>query len=309
MAVNLEKSYSVAQASVSDSPVTATASPEDAVMGYTNLGIANISEGNLNVRSGADETSSIVGKMKADSACEIIGYEGDWAQITSGKVEGYVKAEYLLTGEAAVAKAYEVYRTIATVQTDGLRIRLEPNTESTIIAVVSNGEEIEVEEDLGDWVHVSVDGEDGYVSAEYVTVADQLEDAMTLEEIRYGMGVSDARVSLVNEALKYVGNPYVWGGTSLTKGADCSGFVLSIYRQFGISLPHSSSAQSNYGRRISASEAKPGDLFFYGSGRRISHVAIYIGNGQIVHASSRKTGIKISNAFYRTPICVTSLIN
>jgi cell wall-associated NlpC family hydrolase len=131
---------------------------------------------------------------------------------------------------------------------------------------------------------------------------------MTLSEVRFGSGVSDARVSLVSFATQFVGNPYVWGGTSLTNGADCSGFVLSVYAQYGISLPHSSSAQSHYGTRVSTSELQPGDLLFYGSGS-ISHVAIYIGNGQIVHASTERTGIIISNAFYRSPICCVSLLD
>ena len=84
-----------------------------------------------------------------------------------------------------------------------------------------------------------------------------------------------------------------------------SGFTMRILGKYGISLPHSSKAQPSYGTKISASEAKPGDLFFYGSGRSISHVAIYIGNGQIVHASNKRDGIKVSNAYYRNPICVT----
>ena len=115
-------------------------------------------------------------------------------------------------------------------------------------------------------------------------------------------------MALCEFAKQYVGNRYVWGGTSLTHGADCSGFTLSIFAKYGIYLPHSSAAQANCGRRISASEAQPGDLFFYGGGR-ISHVAIYIGNGQIVHASSQRTGIKISNAFYRSPVCVVRLLD
>lgn len=131
---------------------------------------------------------------------------------------------------------------------------------------------------------------------------------MTMTEVKYGQGVSDVKVDLVSYACQFVGNPYVWGGTSLTHGADCSGFTLSIFAKYGIYLPHSSAAQANCGTRISAGDAQPGDLFFYGSGSRISHVAIYIGNGQIVHASSARTGIKISNAYYRSPICVVRLL-
>jgi len=107
--------------------------------------------------------------------------------------------------------------------------------------------------------------------------------------------VSDVRVELCEYAKQFIGNPYVWGGTSLTKGADCSGFVLSVYAKYGISLPHSSRAQANSGTRISMSEAKPGDLVFYAKGGRINHVGIYIGGGQLVHASSPKTGIRVSN--------------
>ena len=132
---------------------------------------------------------------------------------------------------------------------------------------------------------------------------------MTLNEVRFGEGVSDGRIALVSEAVKYVGNPYVWGGTSLTRGADCSGFVLSLYAQYGIYLPHSSRAQANCGRRISTSELKPGDLLFYGSGGGINHVAMYIGGGQIVHASTPNTGIIISSAFSRSPICCVSLLD
>ena len=120
-------------------------------------------------------------------------------------------------------------------------------------------------------------------------------------------GVSGS--SVVSYAMQFVGNPYVWGGTSLTNGIDCSGFTMQVYARYGVGLPHHAASQSAYGKRISASEAKPGDLFFYGSGSSISHVGIYIGNGQIVHASNARTGIKISNAYYRTPICVISYLN
>ena len=134
-------------------------------------------------------------------------------------------------------------------------------------------------------------------------LADQLAEEMK------ALGVSDVRVSLVSYATQFVGNPYVWGGTSLTRGADCSGFVMSVFANYGISLPHSSRAQANCGTKISASDAQPGDLFFYGNGSSINHVAIYIGGGRVVHASSPKSGIKISGAYYRTPVKVVRVIN
>ena len=174
-----------------------------------------------------------------------------------------------------------------------------------MLTLIPIGEELVVEEELDEWIKVTVDEDEGYVSKEFVDLALELPKAATLSEVT---GVSDNRSSLVAYAKQFIGNPYVWGGTSLTKGADCSGFVLSVYKKYGISLPHSSKAQANCGTRIKASAAKPGDLFFYGKNGSINHVAIYIGGGQVVHASSKKTGIKISNAYYRTPICVVSLL-
>ena len=115
-------------------------------------------------------------------------------------------------------------------------------------------------------------------------------------------------MDLCEYAKQFRGNPYVWGGTSLTNGADCSGFVLSIFAKYGIYLPHSSRAQANMGTKISMSEARPGDLVFYSKGGRINHVAIYIGGGQVIHASSPKTGIRITSAYYRTPTTVRRLI-
>ena len=108
---------------------------------------------------------------------------------------------------------------------------------------------------------------------------------------------------IANFACQFVGNPYVPGGTSLTEGADCSGFTMAVYNNFGISLPRSSYAQAGYGREVSYSEAQPGDIIYYGG-----HVGIYIGNGLIVHASTQATGIKISNALYRSIITVRRIV-
>lgn len=296
-----------ADSAVSDTAEIAEQQPET-VCGYTNLGIANV-DTTLNVRAMADESSDIVGKMPKDAGCEILQIEGEWYQIQSGDVNGYVKGEYLLTGDGAKARASEVMSTVATVTTETLYVREQPNTECTILSLMPMGEELQVLEDLGDWVKIDMDGDEGYVSKEYVSISTELQKAMTMTEVKYGQGVSDVRVSLVSYATQFVGNPYVWGGTSLTNGADCSGFVLSVYAKYGISLPHHAASQAGCGTKISASEAQPGDLFFYGNGKGINHVGIYIGNGQVVHASSPKTGIKISNASYRNPVCVVRILN
>ena len=295
------------QASVSENTAEVTQEAPSTIYGYTNLGIANVEE-TLNVRETPSADSSMVGKMPKNAAGEILETLDGWYKIQSGDVTGYVSADYLIAGEEAAARAEEVKQTIATVKTPTLNVREEPNTECSILALMPQGEELNVLEDLSGWVKVDLDNTNGFISKDYVDISVQLPKAMTMTEVRYGNGVSDVRVDLISYATQFVGNPYVWGGTSLTNGADCSGFTLSIFAKYGVYLPHSSKAQANCGTRISASEAKPGDLFFYGSGSSISHVAIYIGNGQIVHASSKKTGIKISNAFYRSPICVTRVL-
>ncbi len=270
--------------------------------GYTNIGIANVESGNLNVRETPSTEGKLVGKMPKDSACEVVDSDSEWAHIKSGEVEGYVGMEFLLTGPEARIKANAIARTVAIANTDGLNIREEASTDSAVLTQVLKGEKLEYVETIGDWVKVSIDGEDAYVSGEYVIVEDELDTAITMTELLYGQGVSDVRVDLVEYAKQFVGNPYVWGGTSLTKGADCSGFVLSVFKKYGISLSHSSKAQANEGTKISSSELMPGDLVFYSNSKgSINHVAIYIGGGQVVHASSPKTGIKISKYNYRTP--------
>ena len=273
--------------------------------GYTNLGMSVISSGNLNIRQEASTDSEVVGILTNHNACELLEDAGDWYKVTSGKVTGYVSKQYLVTGDEAESIAEQEIKTVATVNTETLNVRAEKSTEAAVLSQVGNSEAFTVNSVADGWVEISVDDSVGYISQDYVTLAQALPTAKTIEQVKYGDGVSDVRASVVSYALQFVGNRYVWGGTSLEKGVDCSGFTMRILGKYGISLPHSSKAQPSYGTKISASEAKPGDLFFYGSGRSISHVAIYIGNGQIVHASNKRDGIKVSNAYYRNPICVT----
>ncbi len=273
-----------------------------ALWGYTNIGIADVESGNLNVRAVPSTDGKLVGKMPKDSACEVLELADGWAQIKSGEVEGYVSTDYLLVGPDAKFRAQELVRTVAVANTDGLNVRDEADTNSAVMTQVLKGEELDFVEDLGDWIQVSLDGEDAYVAAEFVTVEEKLDTAITMTELLYGQGVSDVRVDLVEYAKQFLGNPYVWGGTSLTKGADCSGFVLSVFKKYGVKLSHSSRAQANEGTKISASELLPGDLVFYAnSSGTINHVAIYIGGGQVIHASNPTSGIKINKYNYRTP--------
>ena len=279
-----------------------------AIYGFSNLGIANVTN-YLNVREEPSEDGKLVGKMSKNSGCEIMKIEDGWAYIKSGRVTGYVKAEYLLTGKEARDRADEVATDMAVCNSGGLRVREDASTDSPVITLVAEGEELEVVEQLDGWVKIMLDDEEAYVSADYVDIAKKLDRAVTQTELIYGKGVSDVRVELVNYSKQFLGNPYVWGGTSLTNGADCSGFVQSIFKKYGVSLPRTSSAQSTVGSKVSLSEAQPGDLVFYAKNGRVNHVAIYIGNGQVIHASNARTGIKISNASYRTPYAVKRVLN
>lgn len=289
--------------------IEAAEQAKGAMWGYTNLGIAQVESGNLNVRETPSTDGKLVGKMPKNAACEVVETVDGWAHITSGEVEGFVSLDFLVTGPDAKLMANDLVRTVAVANTDSLNVRAEANTDSMVYTQVLKGEELEYVETVGDWVKVSLDGDDAYVSAEYVSVETKLDTAITMSELLYGQGVSDVRVDLVEYAKQFLGNPYVWGGTSLTKGADCSGFVLSVFKKYGVKLSHSSRAQANEGTKISASELLPGDLVFYtNSSGTINHVAIYIGGGQVIHASSPKSGIKISKYNYRTPAkCVRVL--
>lgn len=276
---------------------------QGAAWGYTNIGIADVGGGELNVREAPSADADLVGKMPDKAACEVLETEEGWAHIQSGKVEGYVSMDYLLTGPDAKLLAGELAETVALVNADGLNVREEPNVESSILTTVPKGAKLPCLEILEGWVKVSADGREAYVSAEYVTISSGLATALTMTEVLYGVGVSDVRAELVEYAKQFLGNPYVYGGTSLTKGTDCSGFVMRVFEHFNVSLPRTSGSQSNSGTKISESDLLPGDLIFYaGKNGTVNHVALYIGSGQVIHASSPDTGIKISRYQYRTPV-------
>ena len=164
---------------------------------------------------------------------------------------------------------------------------------------------------LDNWMCVRLDNERVFISKDFVDVSYQLKKAVAVEKLteNQSTGVTSTRVSMVEYAKQFLGNRYVWGGTSLTNGTDCSGFTMSIYAHYGYYIPRTSGAQANYTRSVSSGDVRPGDLFFYGKGGSVNHVAMYIGNGLVIHASNERDGIKISNAYYRSPAKVARVIN
>lgn len=476
-----------AEAVVQTSPrlgVTIVGSNEAA---YANVAISRVSN-YVNVRTEPNTTSGIVGKIYNNCAATILatvdGEGGTWYQIQSGTVNGYIKAEYFITGSEAEKIAKEVGTVYVTINTTTLRLREEPNTTSRTLTLLSqDAEYIALKED-GDFVEIQVDATlSGYVHKDYLVQRVEFEQAVSLEEERqkqeeaetlkkeadeaiavleqlkkeesasggsgasesagsagssvsaptpsesigiiaanpsepqssgaasqngasqagqsgtsqtgtdqggssgeeYGPGggtgadtsngssetnagtsdgsagtsggssgtvvygqqtgpggsssgtvisgqdgpgasnsgsnstsqtgpgseklTSATRTAIVAYAKQFLGNPYVYGGTSLTEGADCSGFTMRIFENFGIETGRTSRDQAANGKEISISDVQPGDLVFYASGDYINHVAIYIGGGQIIHASTPKNGITTTTMYYRTPYKAVTFLN
>lgn len=279
---------------------------------FKDIGIANV-DSYLNIRKSPGTDKEIVGKLPPNAGCKIISTKDGWSKIKSGDVSGYVKSEYLLTGKKAKSKIRKYGRLVIVVECDGLRVRKKNSTESKILTVISKGEQLDIIKSTKNWVYVEINNYKGYVAREYVSISYALKEAQKIElPADAANGVTNTsmstRTSIVATASQYLGNRYVYGGNSLTNGIDCSGFTQQIFAKFGYSLPRTSRAQANVGTTISANEAKAGDLVFYGSSRGISHVAICIGGGRIIHASNARDGIKISNMYYTTPKKVVRII-
>lgn len=308
-----------------------------AINQYDNLVIFKKS-GYMNVRSTPENKGddNVIGKLTSKAAGDIIETLDGWYKIKSGTVTGYIAAdpELIATGQEAKDLAMQNATQMAIITTDVLNVRVEPNTDSKIWTQIVKDERYPVVDQQDGWVQIdlgSVDTEDGSQDGDekaYISTRDNnVEVRYALNEaIKFtpakdsssgassdGSGSStkqSRRSQLVNYALQFVGNRYVWGGTSLTNGVDCSGFTMRVMEKFGVSLPHYSGSQAQMGKKVTSATMKPGDLIFYaGSNGKVNHVAIYIGNGRIVHAASRRSGIKTSTWNYRTPVTIRSMLD
>ncbi len=241
--------------------------------------VAKVTTDTLNVRAEESTDSDIVALSGEGEALSVVGEDGDWVKVaTKDGVEGYVSSDYICLDYA--------YDTAVTIEEENAAIAAEEakqREEAEAAAAASEASNNNSGSNSG-----SGSTSSGSTSSSSSMISDSpaVSQAPTTSP-----SVSGTGQSIADFAVQFVGNPYVYGGTSLTNGADCSGFVMSVFANFGISLPRTSYSQASAGRAVSVSELQPGDLLFY---HGFGHVAIYIGGGQVVHASNAQTGIKIS---------------
>ncbi len=306
---------------------------------YSDLAIADVND-YVNVRSTPDTNGEILGKMYDGSVAHILSAVGEgedtWFQVTSGSVEGYIKAEYFIYGEAAAAVIEDYVTRFAQVEADRLNVRKEADINSSRIGYLDHGEKAKILELGEEWHKVQyADGSEGFVSSQYVTVLEEFNYAKSIEEERAEQEArrkaeaeaaaraakseqaapestnvtppstsytsnEELRSAIVEYAKQFVGNKYVSGGRSLTSGTDCSGFTCYVFADFGYSISRTPQGQwTSNGRSISVDEIQPGDVVCYSSnGSKCTHVGLYIGDGKIVHAANSRRGVVTDDIYY-----------
>ena len=287
---------------------------------YDNLGVSKAQD-YINIRSSPEDKGieNIIGKFPSFAGGNILGEENGWLKIESGGITGYVKAELVARGKEAGSLAVEHATVMAIVNTDALNVRSSADLNSSAWTKITKDQRYSVINQLDGWVQLELDsgdddeGEQGaFVSTRdnNVSVSYALYEALSYRPAQDRANQAAKRRSdLVNFACQFVGNPYVWGGTSLTHGCDCSGFTQTIMGKYGVSLPRVSREQAKTGVKVSSENIKPGDLIFYANRRGVvNHVGIYIGNGQVVNAASRRSGIRIYRWNYRTPVAIRNVL-
>jgi cell wall-associated NlpC family hydrolase len=285
------------------------------VTAFAQKGVVNAD--NVNIRTAADPDSSIIGFANTGDEAEVTSLVGDYYQVTiNGEQNLYIHTEFLdvdgsditapieengVENSSAADDVYAANNTYAIVHSDdGLNMRSAPNLDSDVIFALPDGAAVNVLESWPVWTKVDCGGTVGYMKTEYV----ELHKGQAPKQIMDN-GIAS---NVIAYGKKFLGTPYVWGGTNLSRGVDCSGFVYSVYNHFGIHLDRSSISMGSDGVRVSKANLQMGDLVLFdtsgANNGHISHVGIYIGNGQFIHSSSskRQWGVSISSlgeAYYQ----------
>lgn len=258
---------------------------------YLDMAFADV-ETFLYIRSEPTTESEWVGKLYPDDAAKIMGPVDEWTKVQSGSVTGYVYSKYITVGKKAEEKAQKIVKKKQEKRLEKKKIEKE-NPEKE--------EVLEKPEQIFEYAESKEEEE--------ARLEKEAEEARRREEVARKKAEEEAKEkagsgqAIVDYACQFIGNPYVWGGTSLTNGADCSGFVQSVYKHFGVSLPRTSGQMRGAGTGVSYSEAIPGDVICYDG-----HVGIYMGDGQIVNAINRSKGIGVLSATYANIITVRRIL-
>lgn len=264
------------------------------------------------VREEPNSESEWTGKLFPNNIIKALDLGLEWSYIQSGQVRGYVPTEYLVLGEEAKERQNEIEYEQLEVNVNTLNVRTGNSTEYETIGQIYLGDVYDVlDVSVEGWYPILYEDEVAYVCGEYVNITIKKSQGLTREEeerIKEEERLAEEYknnigAQIVDYALQFVGNPYVWGGTNLVTGADCSGFVQSIFKDFGISVPRTSYQQRSVGEAISYEEAQPGDIICYEG-----HVGIYIGNNEIVNARNSNKGIGVTSATYNTIVAVRRLV-
>lgn len=304
---------------------------------YQGTAYANIS-GFAHIRSGPSTKDDWVGRIYKGNRVDVIRTVGEWSEVNSGEVHGYLKTEFIAPEEDQSFPKDEYISTVANVTAHVLNVRAGQGTDTPVIDQVTLGTKQTVTgEEQNGWVPVQVGEQQGYVYSRYVELEQQYSYAVSKEESLRpveqpqesqqeegdeSQGVINIEETSLNEAkldpikaqeaqgqavidyaCQFIGNPYVWGGTDLENGADCSGFVQSVYKHFGVELPRTSGEQRGAGVEVAYEEAMPGDIICYDG-----HVGLYMGEDKIVNAIGRKYGIDISSATYKKILSVRRVL-
>ena len=256
----------------------------------------------VNFRSAPNTSSTSYGELKNGTKVNVVGVSSGWYKVTYNGKTGYIHPDYITLASSsagtAIAPSNTVTSTTGTAGTvkcsSSVNLRSEANTSSSILAELKNGTKITVVSTANGWCKVTCSGKTGYISADYLVTASS-GTAISPSNTAASVSISAKRQSVLNYAAQFLGVPYVYGG-STPSGFDCSGFTSYVFKNTVGSIPRVAQAQYDATTRVSRDDLLPGDLVFFGSSTSsISHVGIYVGSNQFIHAPSTGDVVKYSS--------------
>ena len=273
----------------------------------------------VNIRAKASADADVIGTLIAGYSITRTSDSNGWSKVNYDGQTGYIKSDYLTTTKPQAAENNNTSSSSSSSKSDieevnetvyataGVNIRAKASADADKIGtLVAGGSITRTGKTSSGWSRVDYDGQTGYIKSDYLTTTKPTVTSNTTASS--SSSSSSLGQQIADFAVQYVGYPYVYGGNSLTEGVDCSGFTQQVYLHFGYSIPRRASIQATVGTSVAISDLQPGDLVFYGDSEGVGHVVIYIGNGQVVHASTPSKGIIISDLYYRTPMCAKRII-